>query len=294
MPGAIQVSHVSSGARRDPARWRPDTMTLPLIPTAVVGSHGKPGWWFAGVKAYERGEFGPADLEEMFDDAVHAAVRDMETTGIDIITDGEVRRLDGYVDSYYAIIKGIEPVTVRRKAGPGGYDAPVNPAHGGQRGGAGLSILLRHPLRPPRFPGDVGAVLPRDLEITGPPVRAGVREPRDGRARPLEDPRRWARARRGCGRCEGLRPGYNGGRREAYPQGPHRLPGREAHGQPRLRLRLVAALHVQPEARSPGRRRGPRAEGAPRPALTAPSLAGGALLFETRDHRNLPRTEPGC
>ena len=97
-------------------------MTLPLIPTAVVGSHGKPGWWFAGVKAYERGEFGPADLEEMFDDAVHAAVRDMETAGIDVITDGEVRRLDGYVDSYYAIIKGIEPVTVRRKAGPWGYD----------------------------------------------------------------------------------------------------------------------------------------------------------------------------
>src|SRR5437879_12645213 len=46
----------------------------------------------------------------------------METAGIDIIIDGEVRRLDGYVDSYYAIIKGIEPVTVRRKAGPWGYD----------------------------------------------------------------------------------------------------------------------------------------------------------------------------
>src|SRR2546425_11219377 len=97
-------------------------MTLPFIPTAVVGSHGNPGWWFTGAKANERGEFGPADLEEMFDDAVHAAVRDMETAGIDIITDGEVRRLDGYVDSYYAIIKGIEPLPVRRKAGPWGYD----------------------------------------------------------------------------------------------------------------------------------------------------------------------------
>jgi len=97
-------------------------MTLPLVPTTVIGSHGKPGWWFAGVKAYERGEFGPADLEEMFDDAVQAAVRDMETAGIDIITDGEVRRLDGYVDSYYAIIKGIEPIPDRRKAGPWGYD----------------------------------------------------------------------------------------------------------------------------------------------------------------------------
>jgi 5-methyltetrahydropteroyltriglutamate--homocysteine methyltransferase len=70
----------------------------------------------------EQDAFGPADLEEMFDDAANAAIRDMETAGIDIITDGEVRRLDGYVDSYYAIIKGIEPLPVRRKAGPWGYD----------------------------------------------------------------------------------------------------------------------------------------------------------------------------
>ncbi len=95
---------------------------LPLIPTAVVGSHGKPGWWFAGVKAHEAGQFGPADLEEMMDDAADTAIRDMERAGIDIITDGEVRRLDGYVDSYYAIIKGIEAIPVRRKAGPWGYD----------------------------------------------------------------------------------------------------------------------------------------------------------------------------
>jgi len=100
----------------------PSQVTLPLIPTAVVGSHGKPGWWFASVKAVEQGEFGPGDLEEMFDDAATTAIRDMETAGIDIITDGEVRRLDGYVDSYYAIIKGIEPLPVRRKAGPWGYD----------------------------------------------------------------------------------------------------------------------------------------------------------------------------
>jgi 5-methyltetrahydropteroyltriglutamate--homocysteine methyltransferase len=95
---------------------------LPLIPSTVVGSHGKPGWWFAGVKAHEAGQFGPADLDEMMDDAADTAIRDMDAAGIDIITDGEVRRLDGYVDSYYAIIKGIEPVPVRRMAGPWGYD----------------------------------------------------------------------------------------------------------------------------------------------------------------------------
>ncbi|MBI4271545.1 MAG: methionine synthase [Candidatus Rokubacteria bacterium] len=97
-------------------------MALPLIPTAVVGSHGRPGWWFSGVKSLERGEFGPGDLEEMLDDAADTAIRDMEQAGIDIITDGEVRRLDGYVDSYYAIIEGIRPIPVRRKAGPWGYD----------------------------------------------------------------------------------------------------------------------------------------------------------------------------
>ncbi len=95
---------------------------LPIIPSAVVGSHGKPGWWFASVKALERGEFGPADLEEMFDDAAITAIRDMEDAGIDIISDGEVRRLDGYVDSYYTVIKGIEALPVRRKAGYWGYD----------------------------------------------------------------------------------------------------------------------------------------------------------------------------
>src|SRR2546430_3136718 len=97
-------------------------MTLPLIPTAVVGSHGNPSWWFAPVKALEQGDFGPGDMEEMFDDAADTAIRDMERAGVDIITAGEVRRLDGYVDSYYAIIKGIDPLRVRRKAGPGGSD----------------------------------------------------------------------------------------------------------------------------------------------------------------------------
>ena len=95
---------------------------LPLIPSTVVGSHGKGGWWYTAVKAHEAGQFGPADLDEMFDDAADTAIRDMERAGLDIITDGEVRRLDGYVDSYYAIIKGIEPIEVRRKAGPWGYD----------------------------------------------------------------------------------------------------------------------------------------------------------------------------
>jgi 5-methyltetrahydropteroyltriglutamate--homocysteine methyltransferase len=95
---------------------------LPLIPTTVVGSHGKAGWWYLGVQANERGELGAFDLHELLDDAADTAIRDMERAGVDIITDGEVRRLDGYVDSYYAIIQGIEPIAPGRKLGPWGYD----------------------------------------------------------------------------------------------------------------------------------------------------------------------------
>ena len=95
---------------------------LPLLPTTVIGSHGKPGWWYVVAQAHEAGQFGPADLEEMLDDAVDTAIRDQERAGLDIITDGEVRRLDGYVDSYYRIIQGIVPVGARRKVGPWGYD----------------------------------------------------------------------------------------------------------------------------------------------------------------------------
>src|SRR5438034_733290 len=237
MPGAIQVSHVSSGARRDPARWRPDTMTLPLIPTAVVGSHGKPGWWFAGVKAYDRGEFGPHDptYEGDLRRAAHLRLTDPPGQGVQGRR-GRRRALRRGHQSGAARSRGrgrrVHPdrrarAWQRLRRGDG---APVQPGHGRRRREARVSHLLRQSLRTLTLPADVRAVLPRDLEITGPPVRAGVREPRDGRARPLEDSRRWARARRGCGGREGLRPGHSGGRREAYPQGPQRLPGREAHG----------------------------------------------------------------
>jgi 5-methyltetrahydropteroyltriglutamate--homocysteine methyltransferase len=97
-------------------------MSLPILPTTVVGSHGKAGWWFEGVKAHEEGRWGSYDINELLDDAANVAIKDMTDAGIDVITDGEVRRLDGYVDSYYAVIKGIQPVDVPRKAGPWGYD----------------------------------------------------------------------------------------------------------------------------------------------------------------------------
>jgi 5-methyltetrahydropteroyltriglutamate--homocysteine methyltransferase len=95
---------------------------LPILPSTVVGSHGKGSWWYAGVREHEKGVWGEGDLSEMLDDAADTAIRDMTKAGLDVITDGEVRRLDGYVDSYYRIIKNIQPIEIKRKDGPWGYD----------------------------------------------------------------------------------------------------------------------------------------------------------------------------
>ncbi|MBM4419132.1 MAG: methionine synthase [Chloroflexi bacterium] len=97
-------------------------ISLPPLPTTVVGSHGKTSWWTAGVRLFDEGRWGPADVEEMLAHAVDGAIRDMEDAGIDLISDGEMRRLDGYVDSYYRVIQGIEAVPIARKDGPWGYD----------------------------------------------------------------------------------------------------------------------------------------------------------------------------
>ena len=80
---------------------------LPILPTTVVGSHGKPGWWHACKDLHAHGEWGSYDLEELLTDAVDIAILDQERAGVDIITDGESRRLDGYVDGYYSIIDGL-------------------------------------------------------------------------------------------------------------------------------------------------------------------------------------------
>ncbi|MBI3328089.1 MAG: methionine synthase [Nitrospinae bacterium] len=93
-----------------------------ILPTTVVGSHGHPGWWHEGRGVFEAGRWGAYDLEEMFNDAADIAILDQERAGVDIITDGEVRRLDGYVDSYYNIIDGLRPIPSTRQTGPWGYD----------------------------------------------------------------------------------------------------------------------------------------------------------------------------
>ena len=79
---------------------------LPLLPTTVVGSHGKPGWWHTCKDLHDEGAWGSYDLAELLDDATDIAILDQERAGVDVISDGESRRLDGYVDGYYPHHRG--------------------------------------------------------------------------------------------------------------------------------------------------------------------------------------------
>lgn len=90
------------------------------IRTTVVGSYPFPGWLEFATQNLNK--FGKADIEEMIEDAVIAAIHDQVSAGLDVITDGEQTRLDFNL-SFYGFINGIENNTNEtRKFGPPAHD----------------------------------------------------------------------------------------------------------------------------------------------------------------------------
>jgi 5-methyltetrahydropteroyltriglutamate--homocysteine methyltransferase len=114
------------------------TETLPQLLTSVVGSHSWPAWLSCGIEAARRGNFGSADLKEMLDDAVDLALRDQEDAGVDIVSDGEMRRSGFFTAEFYAHLTGVQPVEPERRWGPSGHDQqhrflvvePIEAPHG--------------------------------------------------------------------------------------------------------------------------------------------------------------------
>jgi 5-methyltetrahydropteroyltriglutamate--homocysteine methyltransferase len=90
--------------------------------TSVVGSHAHPSWFVSGIAAAERAEFGPADLAEMLDDAVDLALRDQEEAGIDVVSDGEMRRAGFFTAEFYRHVTGVRALPADRRLGAGGHD----------------------------------------------------------------------------------------------------------------------------------------------------------------------------
>ncbi|MBC7813594.1 MAG: methionine synthase [Burkholderiales bacterium] len=97
-------------------------MSLPIIPTSVIGSYAWPAWLFTALEAAQRGEYGPKDMQEAQDDAVDVAIRDQEDAGVDIITDGEMRRVGFFTAEFYGHMTGLKELPPQRKMGIVGHD----------------------------------------------------------------------------------------------------------------------------------------------------------------------------
>jgi 5-methyltetrahydropteroyltriglutamate--homocysteine methyltransferase len=82
-------------------------MTLPILPTSVVGSYSMPGWLERLKTEYHARRISKQDLDEIHDTAVKAAIKDQEVAGIDIITDGELRR-DNMIDYFVERLPGVQ------------------------------------------------------------------------------------------------------------------------------------------------------------------------------------------
>src|SRR5690606_11640746 len=92
------------------------------LPTSVIGSYAWPGWLQTALAAAERGEYGPEDWKETQNDAVDLALRDQEDAGVDIVTDGEMRRIGFFTAGVYSHLTGLTELPPRRKLGVAGHD----------------------------------------------------------------------------------------------------------------------------------------------------------------------------
>ncbi len=79
--------------------------TLRILPTSVIGSYPRPYWLRRMMKLRKAGKIDEERMREAFDDAVTAVVREQETAGVDIPSDGEQRR-DEMVEYFAERIKG--------------------------------------------------------------------------------------------------------------------------------------------------------------------------------------------
>src|ERR1700722_17562080 len=88
-----------------------------LLPTTLVGSYPQPDWLIdrdqlahqmpPRVRAQSLWRVAPEWLEQAQDDATLLAIRDQERAGLDILTDGEMRR-ESYSNRFATALEGVD------------------------------------------------------------------------------------------------------------------------------------------------------------------------------------------
>jgi 5-methyltetrahydropteroyltriglutamate--homocysteine methyltransferase len=70
-----------------------------LFPVTVVGSWTRPEWLVQALRRRQAGEISAEEFNRIADDAVLAAIKYQEDAGVDIVSDGEMRR-----DNFYSFV----------------------------------------------------------------------------------------------------------------------------------------------------------------------------------------------
>src|SRR5262249_30391462 len=105
-------------------------MALPAhaLPTTVVGSYPQPDWLVdramlskgvPRVRVEALWRIAAPYLEEAQDDATIVAIREMERAGVDIVSDGEIRR-ESYSNRFATALDGVDAErhgVIRNRAG---------------------------------------------------------------------------------------------------------------------------------------------------------------------------------
>ncbi len=105
-----------------------------LLPTTVVGSYPQPDWLVNRETLHHHGvprthahdvwRIESALLEQAQDDGTILAIREMERAGIDIVTDGEIRR-ESYSNRFALALEGIDTDNPGIVLSSGGRSTPV-------------------------------------------------------------------------------------------------------------------------------------------------------------------------
>ena len=119
-----------------------------MIPTSLVGSYAQPDWLIdrerlrhrfpPRVRARELWRVDPDYLEEAQDDATRLAIADQERAGLDIVTDGEMRR-ESYSNRFATALEGVDIDNPGTALDRSGHPNPVPRVVG--------PIARRHPVQ---------------------------------------------------------------------------------------------------------------------------------------------------
>jgi 5-methyltetrahydropteroyltriglutamate--homocysteine methyltransferase len=99
-------------------------MSARLLTTAVVGSYSLPAWLERAKNDFLARRLTRHDLDDMHDTAIKAAIKDQEVAGVDVVTDGELRR-DNLVDAFAERLSGVEVYHASKKSSYDFYESVV-------------------------------------------------------------------------------------------------------------------------------------------------------------------------